>query len=147
MLSSGIASCGEGAERETGDGGRRLVASEPVEQSGKGSQRGVDGGVTRVVHVADRQTEMIERGCNVAVLSFEAAQSERQLRFVQPVAAVLSDHQTSASGVKSAGGVRLAEGEAVGEKGKREHQGFAVASAASMRPSVAAIASSPEPPR
>ena len=63
MLISGVAECGEGAECETGDGGRRLVASEPVEQSGKGSQRRVDGRVAQVVHVADRQTEVIERGC------------------------------------------------------------------------------------
>ena len=78
-------------------------------------------GVTRVVHVADRQTEVIERGCNVAVLGFEAAQIERQLRFDEPVAAVLSDHQAPAGGVKRAGGVGLAEGEAVGEERKREH--------------------------
>ena len=44
------------------------------------------------------------------------------MRFVQAVAAVLSDHQTSAEGVKSAGGIRLAEGVAVGEERQREHE-------------------------
>ena len=31
---------GQGAERESGDGGSRLVASEPVEKGGENSQRG-----------------------------------------------------------------------------------------------------------
>jgi hypothetical protein len=36
--------CGEGTEREPGDGGRRLVASEPLEKSGEDRQRGTDKG-------------------------------------------------------------------------------------------------------
>ena len=35
MVISGDRHCGEGTERETGDGGRRFVASEPVEKSGE----------------------------------------------------------------------------------------------------------------
>jgi hypothetical protein len=31
--------CREGTEREAGDGGRRFVASEPVEKSGEAGQR------------------------------------------------------------------------------------------------------------
>src|SRR6478672_7580688 len=55
--------CGEGAERETSDGGRRLVAPKPVEQSRNGSQRVFDvRGITGVMRVADRQSEVIERG-------------------------------------------------------------------------------------
>ena len=39
---------GEGTEGETGDGGRRFVASEPVEKSGEDGQRDADrGGVAR----------------------------------------------------------------------------------------------------
>ena len=33
---------GDGTEREAGDGGRRFVASEPVEKSGEDGQRGAD---------------------------------------------------------------------------------------------------------
>ena len=56
MLISGIADCGEGTEGETGDGGRRFVASEPVEKGGEDSQGGTHiGGVARVVVVADGQ--------------------------------------------------------------------------------------------
>ena len=54
---------GDGTEREPGDGGRRFVASEPVEKSGEDGQRDADrGGVARIVEVADRQREVIERG-------------------------------------------------------------------------------------
>ena len=77
---SGIASCGEGTERETGDGGRRFVASEPVEEGGEDSQRDADrGGVARVVVVADRQSEVIERGQRVAVFGLESGQTDRQV--------------------------------------------------------------------
>ena len=56
MLISGTHRRGEGIERETGDGGRRLVASEPVEQTGEDGQGGTDlDGVAGVVVVADRQ--------------------------------------------------------------------------------------------
>jgi hypothetical protein len=54
---------GERTERETADGGRRFVASEPVEKSGEDSQRDADGcGVARIVVAADCQTEVIECG-------------------------------------------------------------------------------------
>ena len=63
MLISGTAAAAMGLNGETGDGGRRFVASEPVEKSGEDSQRDADhGGVARVVVVADRQSEVIERG-------------------------------------------------------------------------------------
>ena len=79
VLISGDDRRGEGAEGEAGDGGRRFVASEPVEKGGEDSQRGTDqGGVARVVVVADRQREVIERGQRVAVLGLEAGQTGRQ---------------------------------------------------------------------
>ncbi len=59
----------EGIGRETGDDGRWFVACEPVEKGGEGSQRVKDqGGVARVVEVAEHQREIIERGQRVAVL-------------------------------------------------------------------------------
>ena len=63
---------GEGTEREAGDGGRRFVASEPVEKSGEDGQRDADRrGVARIVVVADCQSEVIERGHGVAVFGLE----------------------------------------------------------------------------
>ena len=56
------------------------IASEPVEKGGEDSQRAThDGGVARVVVVADRQSEVIERGQRVAVLGLEAGQTGRQV--------------------------------------------------------------------
>ena len=44
----------QGTEGETGDSGRRLITSEPIQDSGEGGQRGAHvGGVARVVQVAD----------------------------------------------------------------------------------------------
>ena len=72
MVISGTAAAVRGLSGETGDGGRRFVASEPVEKGGEGSQRAKDqGGVARVVVVADRQREVIERGQRVAVFGLE----------------------------------------------------------------------------
>ena len=69
-----------GTERETGDGGRRFVASEPVEKSGEDRQGDADnGGVARVVVVADRQSEVIERGQRVAVFGLKSGQTGRQV--------------------------------------------------------------------
>ena len=81
MLISGTADCGEGTERETGDGGRRFVASEPVEKGGEDSQRGRGSSVVlpAVVEVADRQSEVIERGQRVAVFGLKSGQKRRQV--------------------------------------------------------------------
>src|SRR5262249_46243767 len=47
---SGAPRCGDGTEREPGDGGRRFIASEPVEKNGEEGQRDADhGGVARIV--------------------------------------------------------------------------------------------------
>ena len=86
--------CGKGIERETGDGGRRFVALEPVEKGGENCQRVKDrGGVARVVEVADRQrsssrTRPADRRVGLQVQPYSA----RQVGFVEAVAAVLSDH-------------------------------------------------------
>ena len=103
MLSSGKTARGEGTEREPGDGGRRFIASEPVEKGSEDSQRGTHhGGVARVVEVADRQRDVVERGQRVAVFGLEAGQTARQVCFVVAVAAVLGDHQAPAQGVQRA---------------------------------------------
>ena len=70
---------GEGAEGEPGDGGRWFIASEPVEKGGEDSQRAKDqGGVARVVVVADRHSEILEGDERVAVLGLEVGQTGRQ---------------------------------------------------------------------
>ena len=68
-----------GTDREPGDGGRRFVAPEPVEKSGEDGQRDADRrGVARIVVVADRQSEVIERGRGGAVFGLKACQKRRQ---------------------------------------------------------------------
>ncbi len=68
-----------GAEGEAGDGGRRFVASEPVEKSGEAGQRDADRrGVARIVVVADCQSEVIECGRGVAVFGLKSGQTARQ---------------------------------------------------------------------
>jgi len=70
---------GEGADCETGDGGRRLVASEPVQKSGEDSQWDVDrGGVARIVEDADCQSGVIECGHRVAVFGLKSCQKLRR---------------------------------------------------------------------
>ena len=65
----------ERTEREAGDGGRRFVASEPVEKSGEDGQRDADRrGVARIVVAADCQSEVIERGRGVAVFGLKSCQ-------------------------------------------------------------------------
>jgi hypothetical protein len=65
--------------RDGGDGGRRFVASEPVEKSGEAGQRGADRrGVVRIVVVADCQHEVIECGHRVAVFGLKSCQKLRQ---------------------------------------------------------------------
>jgi hypothetical protein len=72
--------CGDGTEREAGDNGRGLVASESVEKSGEDGQRGADRrGVARIVIVADRQSEVIERGHGAALFGLKPRQIERQV--------------------------------------------------------------------
>ena len=71
--------CGHGTEGEAGDGGRRLVASEPVEKSGEDGQRDAERrGVARIVPVADCQSEVIECGHGVAVFGLKSCQKLRQ---------------------------------------------------------------------
>ena len=72
----GDSRCGEGIERETGDGGRRLITSEPIQTRGEGSQSGTHiDGVARVVVVADGHSGVFERGQRVAVFGFESGQT------------------------------------------------------------------------
>jgi len=60
---------GEATECETGDGGRRFVASEPVEKSREDGQRDADRrGVARIVVVPGCQSEVIECGHGAATL-------------------------------------------------------------------------------
>ena len=76
----GVRRRGQGTEREPSDGGRRLVASEPVEKGCEDSQGVTDkGDVARVVVVADGQSLVIQRGRLVAVLGLELGQIARQL--------------------------------------------------------------------
>ena len=71
--------CSDGTEREAGDGGRRFVAPDPVENSGKDGQRDADRrGVARIVVVADCQSEVIECGRGVAVFGLKSCQKLRQ---------------------------------------------------------------------
>ncbi len=79
MVISGTPAADERTEREPGDGGRRFVASEPVEKNGEDGQRDADrGGVARIVEAADRQSEVIERGQRVAVFGLKSCQNGRQ---------------------------------------------------------------------
>ena len=73
-----------------------------------------------VVVVADRQSEVIERGQRVAVFGLEAGQDARQVGLDEAVAAVLGDRQAPAQGLQRADGIGVAEGEAVGEQRERE---------------------------
>ena len=71
--------CGDGIERGPGHGGGWFVVSEPVENGGDDGNRAVDHcGVARVVVVADRQSDVIERGHRVSVCGFESGKSLRQ---------------------------------------------------------------------
>ena len=75
VVISGNADRGEGTEREAGDSGRWFVASEPVEKNGEDGQRDADRrGVARIVVVADRKSEVIERGQRGAVFGLESCQ-------------------------------------------------------------------------
>ena len=137
--------CGEGTDGEPGDGGRRFVASEPVEKGGEDRQGGADhGGVARVVEVADRQRDVIERGQRVAVFGLEAGQSDRQDvsrcsgcrclgRSPGPGAGRPARRRDRRRGRRSRGN----------ESANESTYGLRVASAASIRPFAAAIASSP----
>ena len=50
------------------------------------------GGVARVVVVADRQSEVFERGQRVAVLRLDSGQTARHVGLSAAVTAVLSDY-------------------------------------------------------
>ena len=70
---------GEWVDGESGDGGRRLVASEPVEKNGEDGQRAAERrGVAAIVEVADRQREVIERGHGAALFGLKLCQNVRQ---------------------------------------------------------------------
>jgi hypothetical protein len=77
-------------------------------------------GVARVVVVADRQSDVPERGQRVAAFGLEVGQSARHVGLIAAITAVLSDYQAPAQGLERTVGVGLAEGEAVGEKRLRE---------------------------
>ena len=111
---------GDGANRVTGDGGRRFVVSEPVQEGGEDSQGADDVGGARVVIMADRHSEVIESGQRVTGFGFEAGQTDRQVCLVGAVAAVVSDHQAPAQGVQRAPGIGVPEREPAGEKRERE---------------------------
>ena len=65
--------------RDGGDGGRRFVASEPVEKSGEDGQGDANmGSIARLVVVADCQREVIECGHRVAVFGLKSCQKLRQ---------------------------------------------------------------------
>ena len=67
--------CGQGTQRETGNGGCRFEASEAVQEGGEDRQRSANhGDIARIMVIADGQFEVPERGQRVTVLSFEAAQ-------------------------------------------------------------------------
>ena len=107
----------ERTEREPGDGGRRFVASEPVEKSGDDGQRDADRrGVARIVVVADRQSDVIERGQRVTVFGFKSGQMASHVGLVGAVTAVLGDRQAPAQGLERADGIGVAVGDPVGEK-------------------------------
>jgi hypothetical protein len=90
--------CYEGTERETGDGGRRFVAFEPVEEGSEHSQGDTrSGGVGRVVVVADRHSEVLERGQRVAVFGLKPGEDARQVGRVGAVAARLRTSKDVAS--------------------------------------------------
>ena len=78
------------------------------------------GGVARVVVVADRQSEVFERGQRVAVLGLDPGQSARDVALIAAVTAGLSDYQASTQGLTYMVGIGVAEGDAVGEKRVRE---------------------------
>ena len=79
MVISGTPLAASGTEREPGDGGRRFVASEPVEKNGEAGQRDADRRGVAVIEVAaDCQSEVIERGQRVAVFGLESCQKLRQ---------------------------------------------------------------------
>ena len=110
---------GERIERETGDGGRRLVTSQLIQGRGEGSQNGTHvGGATRVVVVADGHSGLFERGQGVAILDLAAGQSARQVGLVGAIAAVSCDHQAPPQSVTRAVRIGVAQGEPVLEKRK-----------------------------
>src|SRR6202012_3172498 len=105
----GVRCRGEGTEGEASDGGRRFIASEPVEKGSEDRQRETDHGrVARVVEIPDRKCDIVERGQWVAVLGLEAGQTARDACFGIAVAAFLGDQQTAALGVHRRGGISLA---------------------------------------
>ena len=72
VVISGTAAADKGLTANPGDSCSRFVTSEPVENNGYDGQREADRrGVARIVEVADRQSEVIERGQRVAVLGLK----------------------------------------------------------------------------
>jgi hypothetical protein len=56
-------------------------------------------GVARVVVVADRQSDVPERGQRVAAFGLEVRQSARHVGLIAAITAVLSDYQAPAQGL------------------------------------------------
>ena len=71
--------------------------------------------------VADRQSEVVERGQRVAVFGLNSAQDARQVCLVGAVTAVVRDDQAPAQGVQRAVGICVAEGQTIGEERERKH--------------------------
>ena len=90
--------CGERIECEPGDGGRWFITSEPIQTCGQIVQGDThSGGVGRVVVVADRQSEVLERGQRVAVFGLKRGEDARQVGRVGAVAARLLTSKDVAS--------------------------------------------------
>src|SRR5262249_5075269 len=82
-----------------------------------------NGDVAGVVAVADRQSDGLEPGQQVAVFEYvKPGQSHRQNGLWEAVAAVLSDHQAPAEGVQCADGICFGECKAAGAEREREHE-------------------------
>ena len=143
MSELGNHACGNGADRETGDGGSRFVTSEPVEATAARTASGTadNGDVARVVVVADRQGEVIE--CASGSPYWASSRPERSpRRFRSSGYRCLERSPGPAQGVSAPAGIRVAESHAVGEKRKRARIGIAGVLGGFEQSFAAAIASS-----
>jgi hypothetical protein len=98
----GLLRHGERVEPETADGGCRLVAAHPVKNCREGSHGCPQiCRVPRVVVIADRQGDVVQRAERVTVLGLEPCQEARQECGVAAVAAVFGSLPPAASGLES----------------------------------------------
>ena len=115
VLSSGIADCGEGMTAKPAMVAAGSWRPSRSRKDGESCQGETDvGDVARVVEVADRQSDVIERRQRIAVFGLKPRQRGRQQWFGQAAAAVLGDHQAPAQGLQRAVGISIAEGVAIG---------------------------------